>query len=106
MKMPVVLKVNGREYLLEVEPNELLLNVRRDRLRLTGARYGCGIGEYGACTVLLDGRAVPFLPDPGDECSRPGDYQHRRISTRGKRGASPPYYQRRKSGRGKNEREE
>jgi carbon-monoxide dehydrogenase small subunit len=58
MKVPIVLKVNGREYSLEVKPNEILLNVLRDRLRLTGTKYGCGIGECGACMVLLNGRAI------------------------------------------------
>ena len=58
MKMPIVLKVNGKEYALEVKPNEILLNVLRDRLHLTGVKYGCGIGECGACTVILDGRAI------------------------------------------------
>lgn len=38
-----------------VAPNELLLNVLRDQLGLTGAKYGCGIGECGSCTVLVDG---------------------------------------------------
>jgi aerobic carbon-monoxide dehydrogenase small subunit len=41
-----------------VKPNEILLNVLRDRLGLMGTKYGCGIGECGACTVLLDGKAV------------------------------------------------
>lgn len=58
MKIPIVLKVNGKEYSLEVKPNEILLNVLRDRLHLTGAKYGCGIGECGACMVLRNGRAI------------------------------------------------
>lgn len=58
MKIPIVLKVNGKEYSLEVKPNEILLNVLRDRLHLTGTKYGCGIGECGACMVLLNGRAI------------------------------------------------
>ena len=48
----ITLKVNGKEYNLEVKSNELLLNILRDRLYLTGSKYGCGIGECGACTVL------------------------------------------------------
>ncbi len=43
---------------LLVAPNELLLNVLREQLGLTGAKYGCGIGECGSCTVLLDGEPV------------------------------------------------
>jgi len=41
-----------------VAPNELLLNVLRDRFGLTGVKYGCGIGECGACTVLVDGEPI------------------------------------------------
>jgi carbon-monoxide dehydrogenase medium subunit len=52
---PIELVVNGEKHRLLVEPNELLLNLIRDRLGLTGAKYGCGIGECGACTVLLNG---------------------------------------------------
>jgi len=52
----IELTVNGARRRLRVEPNELLLNVLRERLELTGAKYGCGIGECGACTVLLNGK--------------------------------------------------
>ena len=52
------LKVNGEPRELAVAPNELLLNVLREQLSLTGTKYGCGIGECGACTVLLNGRPV------------------------------------------------
>lgn len=51
----IELIINGTKHRLEVAPNELLLNVLRERLGLTGAKYGCGIGECGACTVLLNG---------------------------------------------------
>jgi len=54
----VELMVNGVKRQLRVAPNELLLNVLRERLQLTGAKYGCGIGECGACTVLMDGKPV------------------------------------------------
>jgi carbon-monoxide dehydrogenase small subunit len=53
----IVLNVNGKDYPLRVESNELLLNVLRDRLYLTGSKYGCGIAECGACTVLVDNQA-------------------------------------------------
>jgi len=52
----VSLTVNGEAMEIDVAPNELLLNVLRERLELTGAKYGCGIGECGACTVWLDGQ--------------------------------------------------
>ena len=57
--MPIVeLKVNGTAHRLEVEPEQTLLGVLRDQLGLTGAKYGCGEGQCGACTVLVDGRAA------------------------------------------------
>jgi carbon-monoxide dehydrogenase small subunit len=48
--------VNGRDYRARVLPHDLLLNVLRDQLHLTGSKYGCGIGECGACTVEVDGQ--------------------------------------------------
>jgi aerobic-type carbon monoxide dehydrogenase small subunit (CoxS/CutS family) len=57
--MPVVeLKVNGAPQRLEVEPEQTLLGALRDQLGLTGTKYGCGEGQCGACTVLVDGRAT------------------------------------------------
>jgi carbon-monoxide dehydrogenase small subunit len=52
------LKVNGLGYSLEVDPHRTLLEVIRDDLGLTGTKLGCGGGECGACTVILDGKAV------------------------------------------------
>ncbi|MFC7736551.1 (2Fe-2S)-binding protein [Roseomonas sp. GCM10028921] len=54
----VVLEVNGRREALQLDPSAPLLNVLRNDLALNGPKYGCGLGECGACTVLLDGRAV------------------------------------------------
>ncbi len=56
--LPVTLKVNGREYSLEIEPHRTLLHVLREDLGLTGTKPNCEEGECGACTVLLDGKAV------------------------------------------------
>jgi len=56
--MKIEITVNGRKRSFDVEPNTLLLNLVRDNLHLTGAKYGCGVGECGACTVLLDGEPV------------------------------------------------
>ena len=50
------LSVNGKAYSVEDEPTALLLDVLRNRLGLTAARFGCGAGECGACSVLVDGR--------------------------------------------------
>ena len=54
----VELKVNGVSHRLELEPEETLLGALRDQLGLTGAKYGCGEGQCGACTVLVDGEIV------------------------------------------------
>ena len=53
-----VLKVNGARLPVSASPEETLLSVLRNRLDLTGTKYGCGEGQCGACTVLLDGRAT------------------------------------------------
>jgi carbon-monoxide dehydrogenase small subunit len=58
MRLSITLEVNGKDYPVEVKPNEILLNVLRDRLGLMGTKYGCGLGECGACTVLLEGKAI------------------------------------------------
>jgi aerobic-type carbon monoxide dehydrogenase small subunit (CoxS/CutS family) len=54
----IALTVNGRKISLVVETRETLLEILRDRLRLTGAKRVCNRGECGGCTVLLDGRPV------------------------------------------------
>ena len=57
--MPVCsMVVNGKPVSVEVEPGDLLAHVLRDRLRLVGTKIGCGKGECGACTVLVDEAAV------------------------------------------------
>lgn len=54
----ITLVVNGQTHELEVEPRERLLDVLRYRLGYTGTKEGCGTGECGLCTVLLDGKPV------------------------------------------------
>jgi aerobic carbon-monoxide dehydrogenase small subunit len=57
-RVALKLRVNGRARQVRVPPMKRLLDVLREDLRLTGTKEGCGEGECGACTVLLDGRAV------------------------------------------------
>jgi len=52
------LKVNGRSHDVDADPATPLLYVLRDDLQLNGAKFGCGLGQCGACTVIVDGRAV------------------------------------------------
>ena len=57
-KVPVTLHVNGRTVEVHIEPRRTLLSVLREELGLTGAKEGCGEGNCGACTVLLDDSTV------------------------------------------------
>ena len=51
------LTVNGKSYTVDADPQTSLLSALRDQLDLTGSKYGCGEGQCGACTVLIDGKA-------------------------------------------------
>jgi aerobic carbon-monoxide dehydrogenase small subunit len=57
-KFPFAFKINGRKYEAYIEPNRTLLEVVRDELRLTGAKEGCGTGDCGACSMIVDGKLV------------------------------------------------
>jgi carbon-monoxide dehydrogenase small subunit len=74
-KKTVKLVVNGKEHALEVSTNETLVEVLRERLRLTGTKTGCNRGECGACTVLIDGEAILSCLTLAIEC------EGREIST-------------------------
>ena len=54
----IALTVNGQTHQIDAEPDTPLLYVLRDELGLHGAKYGCGLGQCGACTVMVDGAAV------------------------------------------------
>jgi aerobic carbon-monoxide dehydrogenase small subunit len=56
--MRIEINVNGADHALEVRPDLRLIDLLRDELGLTGTKEGCGEGECGACTVLLDGRVI------------------------------------------------
>ncbi len=71
-KVPITLTVNGEPRTASVWPMERLLDVIRERLGLTGTKEGCGEGECGACSILLDGQLtnsclVPALQADGSE---------------------------------------
>jgi aerobic-type carbon monoxide dehydrogenase small subunit (CoxS/CutS family) len=66
------LQVNGQTHRIEADPSKSLLSVLREDLDLTGSKYGCGEGECGACTVLLDNRPVRSCITPvGNVGARP-----------------------------------
>jgi carbon-monoxide dehydrogenase small subunit len=58
MKSIIQLTVNGEPVEAAVEPNKTLLQFLREDLGLTGAKHGCGLGDCGACTVILDGKPI------------------------------------------------
>ncbi|MGC8907063.1 MAG: (2Fe-2S)-binding protein [Desulfomonilaceae bacterium] len=56
--MNVDIRINGEHTSLEIKPNETLLETLRNRMELTGAKEGCGLGACGSCTVLVDGKPM------------------------------------------------
>jgi aerobic-type carbon monoxide dehydrogenase small subunit (CoxS/CutS family) len=62
--MPINLTVNGRPHTLDIDPETPLLWALRETLDLTGTKYGCGIAQCGACTVLVDGTAIRACVTP------------------------------------------
>jgi len=73
--MAIQLAINGHSYNVDVEPQTSLLTVLREHLDLTGSKYGCGEGQCGACTVLVDGK-------PQRSCiTRVGTIAQKQITT-------------------------
>jgi nicotinate dehydrogenase subunit A len=58
MMASISLKINGRVHMVDAEPMTPLLYVLSDDLQLRGPKFGCGLGQCGACSVMIDGRAV------------------------------------------------
>ena len=84
------LHVNGSKHSLKAAAERSLLGVLRDDLDLTGSKYGCGEGRCGACTVLIDGKAVRSCVTPVIECQRK---QIRTIESLEKNGELHPLQQ-------------
>jgi nicotinate dehydrogenase subunit A len=69
MQTKVRLKVNGKAHDVDAAPDTPLLYVLRNDLALNGPKYGCGLGECGACTVLVDGKAARSCVIPLEGCA-------------------------------------
>jgi aerobic-type carbon monoxide dehydrogenase small subunit (CoxS/CutS family) len=65
----LLLTINGKSQRVDTPPDETLLSLLRNRLDLTGTKYGCGEGQCGACMVLLDGQAIPSCQTPVSEAA-------------------------------------
>jgi nicotinate dehydrogenase subunit A len=64
MPQKITLNVNGADHALTAEPDSMLLYALRDNLRLRGPKFGCGLAECGACTVLMGGNAIRSCVTP------------------------------------------
>ena len=64
MPQSITLNINGKDQTVAVEPDSMLLYALRDNLELHGPKFGCGLAECGACTVVMDGRAIRSCVTP------------------------------------------
>ena len=80
--MTINLNVNGSAHEIDADPATPLLYVLRDDLELNGAKYGCGLGQCGSCTVMVDGEAVLSCVDAGRCGSRAGRSPRSKASAR------------------------
>ncbi|UZR98228.1 (2Fe-2S)-binding protein [Chondrinema litorale] len=64
MKEAIKMKVNGLEQTIDTEPDTPLLYVLRNNLTLNGPKFGCGLGQCGACIVLFNGKSIPSCQIP------------------------------------------
>ncbi len=64
MPQQITLNVNGADHAVEVEPDSMLLYALRDTLGLRGPKFGCGLAQCGACTVLMEGTAIRSCVTP------------------------------------------
>lgn len=69
MGKPISFTINGEPRIVTTDPERPLLEVLREDLRLTGTKYGCGEGQCGACTVLVDGRSTRSCVTPVGDIS-------------------------------------
>ena len=75
MNRSITLNVNGKAHTVDVDPDTPLLYILRNDLTLNGPKFGCGLGECGACTVIIDGEATRSCITPT------GDVEARKILT-------------------------
>lgn len=64
MPQSITLNVNGEQRAIQAEPDSMLLYALRDNLQLHGPKFGCGLSECGACTVIMDGSAIRSCMTP------------------------------------------
>ncbi|MVT64893.1 2Fe-2S iron-sulfur cluster binding domain-containing protein [Bradyrhizobium pachyrhizi] len=64
MPQKIILNINGKEESVAVEPDSMLLYALRDNLGLRGPKFGCGLAQCGACTVVMDGNAIRSCVTP------------------------------------------